>query len=301
MAAVEGEKIGFIGLGEIGLPAATNLVKSGFAVVGFSLANMEAFAAAGGTPAPSAAEVARQCDVIVHCLPVAAVLEDAAYGPQGTLKGLRKGAVVVELSSYMLKDKERLRDAINAAGGELMDCEITSRYAGKSVTAREALIMISGNEQTAKRLAPVFKGITDHSVYLGGFGTSLRIKTVNNALVGIHVLAAAESMALGMKAGIDPEVLFQVLSHGAAGSAQLTNLGRRMAARAYDREFSGQIKTFEKYLTLSENLASEADAATPLGDAMRTYFRKTIQGGHADHDISSVFAVVFDEHARKGS
>jgi 3-hydroxyisobutyrate dehydrogenase-like beta-hydroxyacid dehydrogenase len=145
MAAVEGEKIGFIGLGEIGLPAAINLVKSGFAVVGFSLANMEAFAAAGGTPAPSAAEVARQCDVIVHCLPVAAALEDAAYGAQGTLKGLRKGAVVVELSSYMLKDKERLRDAIHAAGGELMDCEITSRYAGKSVTAREALIMISGD------------------------------------------------------------------------------------------------------------------------------------------------------------
>lgn len=290
------KQVGFIGLGEIGLPAATNLIQSGFDVVGFSLTNMDRFQAAGGRAATSAADVAHQCDVIVNCLPVAAALEEAVYGSEGILRAMRPGSIVIELSSYLLKDKERLRDAINAAGGALLDCEITSRYAGKSVTAREALIMVSGDRDIADRIQPVLKGITDHNVYLGGFGMSLTVKTVNNALVGIHVLAAAESMAFGIKAGIDPEMLYRVLTAGAAGSAQLINLGQRMAARSWDREIAGQIKTFEKYLKLSEELAKEVDAATPLGDVMRSYFRKTIAGGHMDHDISSVFATLFEEH-----
>ena len=301
MPAIGVQRVGFIGLGEIGLPAATNLIQSGFEVVGFSLANMDRFAEAHGTIASSAADVARQCDFIVNCLPVAAALEGAVYGPEGILKTLRSRTVLIELSSYLLKDKERLRDALNAAGGELMDCEITSRYSGKSVTAREALILVSGDPETAKRIDPILKGITNENVYLGGFGTSLTIKTVNNALVGIHIVAAAESMAFGMKAGIDPNVLYRVLSTGAAGSAQLTNLGKRMAERKWDREFSGQIKIFEKYLKLSEELAAEVDASTPMRDVMSQYMRKTIAGGHAEHDISAVFAALFEEHFRKTS
>jgi 3-hydroxyisobutyrate dehydrogenase-like beta-hydroxyacid dehydrogenase len=301
MPASDIRRVGFIGLGEIGLPAATNLIKSGFEVVGFSLTNMDRFAEAGGKAASSAADVAQKCDVIVNCLPIAAALESAAYGPEGILKTLRNGAVLIELSSYLLKDKERLRDAIKAAGGELMDCEITSRYAGKSVTAREALILVSGDPETAKRIDPVLKGITDESVYLGGFGTSLTVKTVNNALVGIHIVAAAEAMAFGMKAGIDPKILYRVLSTGAAGSAQLTNLGVRMAERKWDREFSGQIYVFEKYLKLSEELAAKVDASTPMRDVMSAYVRKTIAAGHKEHDVSSVFATLFAERFGKAT
>jgi len=301
MPAANAQRVGFIGLGEIGLPAATNLIKSGFEVVGFSLTNMDRFSDARGIVASSAADVAQQCDFIVNCLPVATSLEGAVYGPEGILKTLREGAVLIELSSYPLNEKVRLRDAVNAAGGELMDCEITSRYAGKSVTAREALILVSGDPETAKRIDPVLKGITDENVYLGGFGTSLTIKTVNNALVGIHIVAAAESMAFGMKAGIDPNVLFRVLSTGAAGSAQLINLGKRMAERKWDRELSGQIKIFEKYLKLSEELAAEVDASTPMRDVMSAYMRKTSAAGHAEHDISAVFATLFEEHFRKAS
>jgi 3-hydroxyisobutyrate dehydrogenase-like beta-hydroxyacid dehydrogenase len=82
-------------------------MQSGFRVIGFSLTNLDRFAETGGVAAKSAADVAAQCDVIINCLPVAAALDEAAYGPQGILKTLRKGAVVIELSSYLLKDKER--------------------------------------------------------------------------------------------------------------------------------------------------------------------------------------------------
>jgi 3-hydroxyisobutyrate dehydrogenase-like beta-hydroxyacid dehydrogenase len=182
-----------------------------------------------------------------------------------------------------------------------MDCEITSRYAGKSVNARDALILVGGSPETAKRIDPVLKGITNETIYLGGFGSSLTIKTVDNMLVGIHIVAAAEAMAFGMKAEIDPNVLHRVLATGAAGSAQLTNLGMRMAERKWDREVSGQIYTFEKYLKLSEQLATDVDASTPMGDVMRAYIRNTIAEGHKEHDISSVFATLFAEHVRKAT
>jgi 3-hydroxyisobutyrate dehydrogenase-like beta-hydroxyacid dehydrogenase len=108
-------------------------------------------------------------------------------------------------------------------------------------------------------------------------------------------------MAFGMKAGIDPQILYRVLTAGAAGSAQLVLLGMRMAERKWDREFTGPINLFEKYLKLSEQLAEQVDASTPMGDAMRTYFRRTAAGPHREHDISSVFATIFDEHFRKPS
>ena len=108
-------------------------------------------------------------------------------------------------------------------------------------------------------------------------------------------------MAFGMKAGIDPNTLHRVLSTGAAGSAQLTNLGMRMAERKWDREFSGQIYIFEKYLKLSEELAANVDASTPMGNVMCAYIRKTTAAGHKEHDISSVFATLFAEHFGKAT
>src|SRR6187549_602254 len=98
MPATSAQRVGFIGLGEIGLPAATNLIKSGFEVVGFSLTNMDRFAEARGMVASSAADVAQRCDLIVNCLPVATALEGAVYGPEGILKTLRRNAVLIELS-----------------------------------------------------------------------------------------------------------------------------------------------------------------------------------------------------------
>ena len=75
----------------------------------------------------------------------------------------------------------------------------------------------------------------------------------------------------------------------------------RMAERKWDREVSGQIYTFEKYLKLSEELAADVDASTPMGDVMRSYIRKTIAAGHKEHDISSVFATLFEEPFRKAT
>lgn len=287
-----GTAIGFVGLGNIGLPAACNLLARGLHVVGYSLSGMEMFVASGGASASSGAEVAQRCDVVIMCLPVAAALESAFYGTGGIERGLRPGSVVIDLASYALADKIRLRDAIQSAGGALLDCEITARSAGKSVASREAVIFVGGEEELAEQYRSLLEAITDDCVYVGPFGTSLKVKTVNNLLVGVHALAAAEAMALGVKAGIEPGILARLLPRGAGGSAALTNYAAAIAERDFDRIIAGELGVFVKYFDLIETQAAECDAVTPLADVAARYFREAIADGHAHRDMQSLFALL---------
>lgn len=284
--------IGFIGLGNIGLPASINLMKAGFDVVGFSLDGMRQFEGAGGIPARSPADVAARCSIVVQCLPTSDALATAVFGSDGILRNLTRNSVVIELSSYSLSDKERLRAGINDKGAALLDCELTARSAGKTVAERECIIFVGGDEVIAKRMQPVFDGITNHSVFVGGFGASLHLKTVNNLLVAVHIMAAAEALMLGRKAGIDPMLLADILPRGAGGSAALSNYAMRMVEGNFDRDITGQIKVFDKYFDLIEALANKSGAKTPLLDVARTYFRRALAMGHGSEDVSAVFVAL---------
>lgn len=284
--------IGFIGLGNIGLPMSRVLLQSGFSITGYSLTNMDAFVAAGGIAAASAAGVARACDIVLQCLPAAPALESAVYGPRGILAALRPGAVVIELSSYSLKDKERLRDAIIAKGGALLDCELTARNAGKTVAAREEVIFTGGDEALAREMQPIFDALTPHHRYMGGFGATLKVKTVNNLLVGVNAMAAAEALALGARAGLDPVLLAQLLPMGAGTSASLENYGLAMAEGRYADIITGELHVFNKYFALIEDLASSCGAPTPLTDVSREYFTRAMESGHAGHGLQALFDVM---------
>ena len=281
--------IGFIGIGNIGLPMCEVLLEGGFKVTGYSLANMESFAAAGGTPASSALEVAKACKVILQCLPTAPALDSAVYGPEGILAALDKNSVVIELSSYSLADKERLRDAIEAKGATLLDCELTARNAGKTVRAREEVIFVGGNEAVAHEMKPIFDALTPHHRYMGGFGATLKVKTVNNLLVGVNAMAAAEALALGKRAGLDPVLLAELLPMGAGTSASLENYGMLMAQEDYARITAGELYTFNKYFSLIDDLAKTCDAPTPLTDVTRNYFDAAMKAGHEHHGIQAIF------------
>lgn len=289
------ETVGFIGLGLIGLPAATNLIRAGFPVVGFGLDNLDKFAAAGGRPLESSRAVAQAATIIFQCLPDAAALDDAVYGPRGTLKGLRPGSVTIELGSYALDDKTRLRDALREAQAHLLDCELTARGGSAGMAERDCVILVSGERALADRMRPLLDAISRRVVYVGEFGTSLRLKLVNNLLVGVHVLAAAEAVALGVKAGFDPAVVVDVLSQGAGSSVMLERYGPDMAARVYDRELKGMIKTFYKYFDLIEDLAESCSAATPLLDTTADYFHRAIDAGLVTRDLAAVYEIIAAE------
>lgn len=287
--------IGFIGIGNIGLPMTEVLLKVGFKVTGFSLTNMDRFRAAGGIAAATAADVARACKVILQCLPAAPALESAVYGEEGVLAALQPGSVIIELSSYALKDKQRLRDAIVAKGAALLDCELTARNAGKTVLAREEVIFVGGDETLAGEMKPVFDALTPHHRYMGGFGATLKVKTVNNLLVGVNAMAAAEALALGARAGLDPVLLAELLPMGAGTSASLENYGLAMAEKRYSDIITGELVVFNKYFSLIEDLAQSCGAPTPLTDVTRHRFDRALAEGHASHGLQALFDVMMKD------
>ena len=278
--------VGFIGLGNMGLPLASNLVRSGARVLGYSKAGLDAFAHAGGIAAGSAAEVAGQCDIILHSLPSVEALEDVIHGAAGTLGALRPGATVIELSTYPLEVKQRLAGSLASVGATLLDCEISGTPA--RVAERDCVIMVSGDRAVADRMQPLLSKICARAVYLGVLGASLKAKLINNLLGAVHLAAAAEAIRLGERAGIDPAVLVDLLARGASSSAMLCERGPRMAARRYS-DSSGTLGGLYKYLDMGEALIGELGATAPLVEAMLPVFRRALEMGRGDEDTSVIF------------
>lgn len=278
--------VGIIGLGNIGLPLAINLVRSGLNVIGYSKDGLEAFARAGGVAAGSSREVAARCEVILHSLPTMQALRDVVHGPEGTLAALRPGSTVIELSTYPLEVKQKLAASLAAAGVNLLDCEISGTPA--MVAQRECVIMVSGDRELAERMRTLLERVCSRSFHLGALGTSLRMKLINNMLGAVHLAAAAEALRLGVHAGIDPHVAVDLLGRGASSSAMLRERGPRMADRRYG-DSQGTVESFYKYLEMGGTLVAELGASSPLVDAALPLFRRALEQGRGAEDISVIF------------
>jgi putative dehydrogenase len=173
--------VGLIGLGAIGLPAAKNLIERGFQVHGYRRSNMAEFADAGGKPAASPRDLAKQCQVVITCLPDAKAVDEAIAGPNGMLSAGRKGLVIVELSTLKLSDKERMRDLVAQANGTLLDAPLSGLP--NMVKQRTAVIFVSGDQQAYETAKAALEGITDKAFHLGEFGVGTKMKFAANLLV----------------------------------------------------------------------------------------------------------------------
>src|SRR5216683_7884334 len=199
------ETVGFIGIGKSGLPIAENLIKSGYRVLGYRRSSLADFEKLGGVPARSAADVGAQAEIVFSCLPSTAALDDVVQGPNGLAKSARPGQIIVELGSHPVPAKERHVAALAAKGAAFVDGEVSGTPG--MVAARKAVIYLAGDKDAAGKAGRVVGGFADSCLYFGPFGAASRVKLVNNLLVAVHIAAAAEAMALGLKAGVDVELM----------------------------------------------------------------------------------------------
>lgn len=284
------ETVGFIGVGKIGLPISENLIKSGYRVLGYRRSSLVDFEKLGGVPAKSPVEVGQQCDVVLSCVPTAEAMDEVVNGPRGLIHSARPGQVVVELGSHPVPEKQKHVATLAKKGAAYLDGEVSGTPG--MVSARKAVIYLGGDAEAAKKVEPVIKGFADMCLYFGPFGAATKVKLINNLLVAINIAATAEAMALGLKAGVDTDLMIKAIASGSGGSTQFGIRAPLMAQRKF-HPVQGQAALLFHYFHMIEQWADETGTATPLLDRAIELYRKCVDMGLGEnHDVAVMIDVI---------
>ncbi|MBN8964123.1 MAG: NAD(P)-dependent oxidoreductase [Rhizobiales bacterium] len=284
------ETIGVIGVGKIGLPIADNLIKSGYRVLGYRRHSLADFEKIGGIPAKSPAEIGTQCNVVLSCVPNAEAMDEVVNGPQGLIHSARPGQIVVELGSHSVPDKEKQVAPLAGKGAAYLDGEVSGTPG--MVSARKAVIYLGGDATACKAVEPVIKGFADMYLYFGPFGAASKVKLVNNLLVAINIAATAEAMALGLKAGVDVDLMIKAIANGSGGSTQFGIRAPWMAQRKF-QPVQGAASQLFHYFDLINDWADSAGSATPLLNRAIEIYRRCVDMGLGDtHDVAVLVDVI---------
>jgi len=280
--------VGVVGLGIMGGSFARNLVASGFRVIGFDIdaRARRAAARAGVELAPDVATLAKKVPVIVTSLPAPQALA-ATVAALVAAKLPRR--VVVEASTFTLADKRAAQRALTRAGHIALDCPISGT--GAQAAVKDLVVYASGNRAAIKKLRPMFLGFARAVHDLGDYGNGSRMKYVANLLVAIHNVASAEAMVLGIKAGLDPKRILDLVSIG-AGNSRVFELRAPLMVKNRYEPATMKIKVWQKDLDVIGAYADEIGVPTPLMDATLPIYAKAMRTGHAMHDTAAVCAVL---------
>lgn len=285
------ESVGVIGLGIMGGAMSANLVEAGFAVTGFDIdaAACERLKAKGGAIADSPGAVAQQAEILITSLPSPKALDGVVNEPDGLIASGRKGLIVIETSTLTLEDKQRAHDALAAAGSTMLDCPLSGT--GAQAVTKDLLVYASGERTAFERVVPVLDGFARGTHYVGAFGNGSKMKYVANLLVAIHNVASGEAMLLGMKAGLDPQDIYDVIADGAGGSRIFQLRGPMMVADDYEPA-TMKMDIWQKDMKVIGEFARALGSPTPLFDASDLVYKEGMKQGRDRQDTASVCAVL---------
>jgi 3-hydroxyisobutyrate dehydrogenase-like beta-hydroxyacid dehydrogenase len=218
----EMDTIGFIGIGKIGLPICAHLTKAGYRVLGYSRRAVTEFENSGGTPARSPKQIGAEANIVFACLPSDQALEEVMRGADGLICTAHPGQIVVALGSHPIRVKQRYIAPLADKGAVFLDGEVSGTPC--MVAERKGVIYLGGDREAVNKIEPVIGTFADHILYLGPFGAATKVKLINNLLVGLHIAGAAQAMAIGLRADINPELLIE-----ATRNRLLTCMGPQMA------------------------------------------------------------------------
>lgn len=287
--------VGVIGLGFMGSAISIHIVKAGFHLIGFDIVRerMDLLVANGGEAASSSREVAEKADVLLTSLPSLIAFEDVIWSKQGILSSKRDGLLVMECSTLSVEDKQKAHDIMHTSGMVLLDCPISG---GIRAAEKDFVLYGSGNREAYERCLPVIDSFARANYYLGEFGNGMKMKILANLLVAINIVSSAEAMVLGMKAGLDPELIYKIMNNSSGRSRMLEVRGPRMVKDDYENP-SMKVKVFQKDLKIIESFASSINCPTPLFASCMQVYLGAMALGFENKDTASVCAVL-EEWAR---
>jgi putative dehydrogenase len=280
--------VGMVGLGIMGSAISRNLAERGWRVIGFDTdaARRNEAAQAGVTIAADAAEVAREAPVIMTSLPSPAAVMDVA----GIIaKSAPSPRIVVELSTLTIADKLRFEAILNKAGHIALDCPLSGT--GAQAVVRDLVVYASGDSNAIAECTALFADFAKQSADLGAFGNGSKMKFVANHLVAIHNVASAEAMVLAERAGLDPQMVVDLVSPGAGGSRMFQLRAPMMVKRAYEPA-TMKVSIWKKDMAIIAEFAEQVGCATPMFTLTQPVYTEAMAMGLGDQDTASVFEVL---------
>jgi len=289
------KSVGIIGIGIMGSAMARNLCQAGFNVVGYdpvpaACARLEN---SGGRVLASPRAVAEAASIIIMSLPKADALTDVIGGAEGIAQAAGTGQIVVECSTLPIDIKRAALDEMEKYGKILLDCPISGT--GAQAVNKDLVILGSGDKDAFERCAAVFAGMSRVQHYLGEFGRGSVMKYIANHLVTIHNVAAAEAMVLGIKAGIDPALVYETLADSAGTSRMFQMRGPLMRDENYDAP-TATIRMQLKDIAIIDGFADSLDCALPVYAAASQIYHAGAALGRREQDTAAVCAVLETMH-----
>ena len=279
--------IAFVGLGNMGRPMSENLLRAGhrLTVYNRSRGAVDALVALGATAAASAAEASRSCDVFMTCLLHPDQLRDVYLGPQGVIEEVRAGRYYIDFATVEPSLSREIGAAVAARGGRFLDAPISG--GPKGAAAASLSIMIGGADDDFTAMRPIFDVLGKKIFHLGPVGAGTTAKICNQLLTGVTHALVAEAMVLGTKAGMDPQVLYDVLRQSSGQSNSLERaVPNFILPRKFDAAYSieGIIKDLECAIRSAKSLGVRLMLA-PIAQQL---YVEASGLGHAKLDVAAV-------------
>lgn len=286
--------IAFIGLGNMGAPMAENLLKAGYALSVYDLSAeaIQRLQQAGASVADSPKEAASNAQVVISMLPAGQHVHSVYLGDNGLLAELPKGTLVIDSSTIAAADARVVAEAASKLGIDFLDAPVSGGTGG--AIAGSLTFIVGGSDDAFTKAEPILAVMGKNIFHAGDHGAGQVAKICNNMLLGILMAGTAEAINLGVKNGLDPKVLSDIMlqSSGRNWTLEVYNpypqvMENVPSSNGYKGGFMS--KLMQKDLNLAMQTAKDTDVETPMGaKATELYAEHTIENG--DKDFSSIMA-----------
>ncbi len=279
-------KIGFIGLGIMGKPMSKNLLKAGHELVvcDFNKDAVAEVVAAGAKEGANGAEIAKECDVIITMLPNSPHVRSVALGENGIVEGAHEGTVLIDMSSIDPVESKKIGAELAKRGIEMLDAPVSG---GEPKAIDGTLsVMVGGKKELFDKYYDMLMVMAGSVVYVGELGSGNVAKLANQIVVAVNIAAVGEALSFAKKAGTDPELVYQAIRGGLAGSTVMDAKAPMMLSRNFKPGF--RIELHIKDLTNALNAAHAIAAPVPLTGQLMEMMQALKADGYEKEDHSSL-------------
>src|SRR5262245_11254916 len=282
-------RVGFVGLGLMGLPMARNLLRAGYqlTVHNRTAAKAEPLVAEGAQRADSPAEAARRADVVVTMVPDSPDVEAVVAGPGGLLAGIAAGATWIDMSTISPEVTRRLGASAAERGVQSLDAPVSGGPPGAE--AGTLSIMVGGRREVFEACLPLLQVLGQSVVHVGDLGAGQVTKACNQVVIAATLAGIAEALVLGARGGVDPALIRQALMGGYAGSRLLEVHGQRMIEHAFAPGFF--VRLHRKDLHIVIDMARDLSVAAPVTALAAQHFNALVADGDGELDNSAMLKV----------